>query len=323
MIEPAVAVGVDVGGSKVVLGIVHADGEISHEARIFTEQRRPDWVTEKIVEYAKKYGPELPVGVAAAGAPDRDGVLHFGAFIPWDGYPLRDHLAHELHVPVFVQNDVTVAAWGEYLLDPDRRSVVVLSAGTGVGGGAVSDGALIIGSGAAMEIGHLPVSNSTTLCGCGKVGCLETVASGSAVASRYHHRLNPTTNDIAAVISPATATATAIVAAATAGDEDAKAVLREAGEALGEAAALIALVLDPERILLTGGLMHGAAHLILDAARSSFVDRVALPNRSEETLQRSEAGVDPIVLGAGSLAAALADNEAPAHARPIGIGGKR
>lgn len=301
MTNEAIAIGVDVGGSKIVLGIVHADGTISHQTRVRTEQRDPEWVAERIIDFSRDNGPGLPVGVAAAGAVDREGVVRYGTFIPWDGYPLRATLTQRLDVPSFVQNDVTVAAWGEYVLDPNRRSVVVIAAGTGVGGGAVSEGKLLIGRGAAMEIGHLPLSTGTRLCGCGKVGCLETVASGSAVEAEYHDR-----RLAAGPAAPTLTPAPAVVAAARAGDEIALDVLHDAGTALGEAAALIASVLDPERIVLTGGLLHGAGPLIFDHARSSFIDRLAPPNiGSINILEHSNARVDPIVLGAGFLAADL------------------
>lgn len=302
MSNQATAIGVDVGGSKMVLGIVHADGTISNETRVPTEQRDPGWVTERIVTYAREIGPGLPVGVAANAAVDRDGALRYGTFIPWGGYPLRAELIRKLGVPVFAQNDGTVAAWGEYILDPARRSVVVIAVGTGIGGGAVSEGKLLIGRGAAMEIGHLPGKFSTRLCVCGKVGCLESIASGSAVAAEYQSRARGKGIEMPSPM----VTAPTVVAAAQKGDEIAVAVLKEAGVALGEAAALIVSVLDPERVVLSGGLVHGASDLIFEFARGSFIDRLAPPNLdSVNILEKSTAKVDPIVLGAGSLAADL------------------
>lgn len=300
MVSLPIAVGVDVGGSKIVLGLVHPDGSVSAETRIPTTNRDPDWVTDTIVTWAKENGRGLPVGVAAAGAADNDGVLHFGSFIRWDGYPLQARLAERLGVPTFVQNDVTVAAWGEYNLDPAKRSVAVIAAGTGVGGGAVSDGVLLTGRGAAMEIGHLPVSKGVTLCTCGKVGCLETVASGSAVEHRYHSRRMLAKLDAPGSMTPAPA----IVTAAHDGDRIAIEVLQDAGEALGEAAALISAVLDSERIVLTGGLVHGAPDVILQAGRHAFADHVRLPGRANlSTVEVSTATSNPILVGAAFLAA--------------------
>lgn len=302
MSNQAIAVGVDVGGSKMVLGIVHADGTISSETRVPTEQRDPEWVMERIVAYAREVGPGLPVGVAANAAVDRAGTLRYGTFIPWGGYPLRAELTRKLGVPVFAQNDGTVAAWGEYLLDPARRSVVVIAVGTGIGGGAVSEGKLLIGKGSAMEIGHLPGKFTTRQCVCGKVGCLEAVASGSAVAAEYQSRVQSKSMG-----TPSSLLSTpAVVAAAHGGDQIAIAVLKEAGAALGEAAALIVSILDPERIVLSGGLIHGASDFMLEFAQASFASHLAPPNQgSVNILEKSTAKVDPIVMGAGSLAADL------------------
>lgn len=293
--EP-IAIGADVGGSKMILGVVHNDGSIHEEQRIVTKQQSPDWVTEIISKYARSYGAGLPVGVAANGAVDREGAVRFGTFIPWDGYPLRQRLSTELGVPAFVQNDVTVAAWGEYVLDPQQRSVVVIAAGTGVGGGAVCEGKLLVGRGAAMEVGHLPLSGGTRLCGCGKIGCLETVASGTAVEEIYHQRVESADGR--------TRSSREIVRAAQAGDGVALNVLAEAGDALGEVAALISSIVDPERIVLSGGLLHGAGRLMFDSAVASFNKSLASPNiGSVGIVEQSSAVVDPIVLGAAFLAA--------------------
>lgn len=298
MTATPVGIGVDVGGTKIVLGVVHDDHSCSRLTRIETARRDPAWVVAAVTGYARELEWSLPVGVGAAGAADPEGAVHFGSFIAWNGFPLRAVLEAELGVPVFVQNDVTVAAWGEYLLDPRRRSVAVIAAGTGVGGGAVSDGVLLTGAGAAMEIGHLPVSLGESLCACGRRGCLESIASGTSVARRYAER----TPDRAATRP---LSSTDVVAAARNGDEVARAILAEAGAAIGEAAALIASVIDPERVVLSGGLIRGGGPEILAAARAAFARQVRVPNdRGVPIIELSTAEQDPIVIGAGMLAAA-------------------
>ncbi|HWB72366.1 MAG TPA: ROK family protein [Egibacteraceae bacterium] len=126
----------------------------------------------------------LPVGVGAAGVVDLDGRVRYAPNIDWADYPLRAELEALLDVAVTVDNDANAAAWGEYAAGAAAAasSVVMLTVGTGVGGGLIIDGRLVRGAGGlGAEFGHLIVSEGGPRCPCGNHGCLEALASGNAI----------------------------------------------------------------------------------------------------------------------------------------------
>lgn len=280
----ALAVGVDVGGTKIAAGLATTGGAVVARRRHDTPadaRRVAPLVVEIVRDLCGEAGVDvLPVGVGAAGIVDRDGVVRYAPNIAWVDYPLREELAGILGTPVTVHNDANVAAWGEYRVGAGRAAVsdmLMVTVGTGVGGGVVVDGRLLGGAhGLAAEVGHVILLEGGPRCPCGNRGCLESLASGTAIGRMAREAL--TAGDIPAgsplaSAAPADLNGKTVTRAAQAGDAFAEGILARAGFWLGVGIASLVNALDPEAVVVGGGAME-AGDLLLAPARAAFADRL-------------------------------------------------
>ncbi len=308
-LAPGLAIGIDVGGTK-VLGVV-ADGH----GRVLGESRHDTPATDARASAAavvavggelRDAHPEVvAVGVGAAGMVTADGVMRFAPNVAWRELPLRDHVAAALGLPAVVDNDGNVAAWGEFRHGAGRgaRDLLMVTVGTGIGGGIVSGGRLLRGAnGFAGEIGHIIVEPNGPLCGCGNRGCWEQVAAGRAIdrmgreAAREHPESEITR---LAGGDPQAVTGSVVTSAARAGDPMAVMVLATVGRRLGEGIAALVNVLDPEVVVIGGGAL-AAGDLLLEPARAAYAEAV------EGAGHRPPVPIVPALLGAraGAVGAA-------------------
>jgi glucokinase len=185
----SLTIGVDIGGTKVLGGVVDPQGNVLQTSRRATPAddvaATRDVIVEVVRELVAKHEVEA-VGIGAAGWIDasRSTVL-FAPNLAWRNEPLRDYVSAAVDVPVVVENDANVAAWAEFkhgaAADADD-SMVMFTVGTGIGGGIVLGGQLLRGShGMAAEVGHMLAVPQGQLCGCGRLGCIEQYASGNAL----------------------------------------------------------------------------------------------------------------------------------------------
>ncbi|HEU0131353.1 MAG TPA: ROK family glucokinase [Mycobacteriales bacterium] len=289
----ALAIGVDIGGTKVAGGVVDGGGRVLAETRRATPSDDADAALDAVVEVVRELRAECDVaavGVAAAGyvSADRTTML-FAPNLPWADVPVRDRVAEAVDLPVVVENDANAAAWAESRFGAGRGEpdLVCLTVGTGIGAGIVVDGELYRGRfGIAGEPGHLTVVPDGIPCGCGNAGCLEQYASGTALV-RY------------AKARGLDSDGPAIADAARDGDERAVAAFAEVGEWLGRGLANVATVLDPGLFVVGGGVADAGA-LLLDPARASFARHLS------GAAHRPHADVRPAALGnaAGLVGAA-------------------
>lgn len=275
------AVGIDVGGTKIAGGVVDADGNLLAEERVSSPARDAGAVAQAIADLVKQFAADFEVttvGVGAAGYIDaRRSTVLFAPNIAWRDVPLRQQLESALALPVVIENDANAAAWGEFVYGAGRDvdDLLMLTVGTGVGGGIVLGGSLLRGGfGVAAEIGHLRVVPNGLLCGCGNRGCLEQYASGSALVREVREAALTGNVGAEGVLElaggdPARITGPLISQAAEAGDPFARAAFGEIGRWLGEGMASLAAVLDPAMIVIGGGV-SAAGDLLIGAARSSF-----------------------------------------------------
>ncbi|MBY3552020.1 ROK family glucokinase [Modestobacter lapidis] len=284
------ALGIDIGGTKVAGGIVAPDGTILDTARRATPGRSVEATEDAIVavvqELAGRSGEQLVgVGVGAAGWFDRTGdTVLFSPHLAWRNHSLRKDLEGRLQRPLWVGNDADAAAWAEYRYGAARGSdlALVITLGTGIGGGIVLGGRLQRGAhGVAGEWGHMRVVPDGRLCACGNRGCWEQYASGNA--------LGQTAREVARS-SPAAAallldrvdgeadrlTGEHVATAAAAGDPLAVELLCEVGAWLGQGIADLAAVLDPEVVVIGGGVSV-LGEMVLAPARERL--ERALPGR--------------------------------------------
>jgi glucokinase len=295
----AVAVGIDIGGTKLAAGLVDETGAVLARRRETTPATEPDAITALIVRLARELADEpVPVGVGAAGIVDRDGAVRYAPNVAWRDVALRDEVAALLDGPVTVENDANVAAWGEYRAGAGQEaadSMVMLTIGTGVGGGLVLGDRLVRGAhGLGAEFGHIIVAEGGPRCPCGNEGCLEAVASGTALGRLGLERLGTRY-----------ATGKAVTAAAQEGNPQAVEIVAETGFWLGVGIASLVNALDPELVVVGGGAMQ-ADELLLDPARASFRDRlVGAAHRPEPRIVAATLGDDAGVVGAALLALSL------------------
>ncbi|SDQ33379.1 ROK family glucokinase [Quadrisphaera sp. DSM 44207] len=282
----SLAVGVDIGGTKVAAGLVDEDGAVVCTARRPTPGRDAGAVEDTIVEvvgelaaHARVCGAEVvSVGVGAAGfvAQDRATVL-FSPHLAWRNEPLRDAVQNRLDRPVLVDNDANGAAWAEWRFGAGRGEshLVCITLGTGIGGALVLDGRLERGRyGVAGEFGHMVLVPGGHRCECGGRGCWEQYASGNAV-TREARELARSGSPVAHELlrraggDPDAVTGPLLTEAAQAGDPAAREVLEDVGTWFGTGLANLAAALDPGTFVVGGGLSE-AGDLLLGPARAAF-----------------------------------------------------
>jgi glucokinase len=304
--------GVDVGGTKILAGVVDADGTILEQLRITSPAADASAITYEIIglvaDLAGRHKIEA-VGVGAAGYIDRNrSTVMFAPNIAWRDVNLKAPIEAACGLPVVIENDANAAAWGEFAFGAasDVESSLMVTVGTGVGGGIVSDGALQRGAyGIGAEIGHLRVVPGGLPCGCGNHGCLESYASGSALvriareAAAAGHApglVERAEGSIEAINGPL------VTAAAEAGDLAAQAAFAELGHWLGEGIASLVAVLDPAMIVLGGGVSE-AGPLLLDPVRAAFQAQLTgRGHRPEAEIKLATLGNEAGLIGAADLA---------------------
>jgi len=298
-----VAVGIDVGGTKLTACSLDANASILVRARTRSPVGDPELLLDEIARLAAEVGDGLPVGVGVPGPVSRAGVISHAPNLDVTGLDVGAGLTARLGRRPAVTNDASAALVGEHAVGAatGHDHVVMLTVGTGVGGAVLVDGALLEGaSGHAGELGHVLADPGGPVCGCGAVGCLEAVASGTAMTRRARELVaagRPTLLAQADKID-----GHALDEAARAGDEVARTIRREAGEHLGRAAASLVNVFDPSLVLLGGGAGVNAAGDLLPPMQQVMRERLAGFARPIPPIVVASLGDDAGMIGAGLLA---------------------
>lgn len=265
--------GVDIGGTTVKLGLFDTDGNLLDKWEIPTRTEEsgsyilPDIakdIQRKIEEKQISKEMVVGVGVGAPGPIDNQGVVHRAVNLGWGVFSIKDTLEEILKVPVMAGNDANVAALGEMWKGGGQGSsdLIVVTLGTGVGGGIIVDGKILTGvTGAGGEIGHIHVEdNESETCGCGNVGCLEQYASATGITRLANRKLKESEKE--SVLRGGEVSAKTVFDAVKAGDALAIEVAEEFGKYLGNCLAAIAGVVNPEAIVLGGGVSKAGEILI-------------------------------------------------------------
>jgi glucokinase len=307
-------IGVDVGGTKIAAGVVDPQGKLVDHVRVSTPATTAEAVEAGIVaavqQLVDRYRVEA-IGLAVAGFVDeKRSVLRFAPNLPMVERPLRKLVEGKVGLPVVVENDANAAAWGEYRFGGGRGSndVVLLTVGTGLGGGIVLDGRLLRGAfGIAGEFGHVRIVPGGLPCGCGNRGCWEQYSSGSALV-REARALAASQPELAARLlelaggDAAAISGRMVTRAATEGDATARSLLGELGRWLGEGIADVANVLDPATVVVGGGVSD-AGDLLLGPARKAYEAQLtAALHRPHLKIVVAELGNDAGLIGAADLA---------------------
>ena len=311
----ACVIGVDLGGTKLLAGTVDAELRVHHRAYRLS---RRDAVVETIVEAVEEAREAahrevlaVGVGVPCVVAPG-SGVAMACNHFPLVDVPLRDLLAERLGLPIVVDNDATAALVAEWRYGAARgaRNVVMLTIGTGVGGGMVVDGHVARGaSGAAGELGHIVIDESGPPCpgNCPNHGCLEAFVSGPALASegRARAEADPQSGLGRALAAGREITGPLVTELAHDGDDAAGAAVAALGRHLGVGIASFVNVFNPEVVVVGGGLI-AAGELMLAPARAVVAERALVPARDQVRIVAARFGDESGMLGAAALAFAVA-----------------
>ena len=257
--------GVDVGGTSVKIGLFDVEGNILEKWEIPTrtahngEAILPD-IAQALAEKQEERGIDklevVGVGVGAPGPIDKDGMVYEAVNLGWGVFSLKETLEELCGLPVRAGNDANVAALGEMWKGGGQgyRNLVLVTLGTGVGGGIIINGEILNGAtGAGGEIGHIHIEdNEETPCNCGNLGCLEQYASATGVVRLANRVLRETTED--SVLRQGEISAKAVFDAVKDGDAVAVKIAESFGEYLGKGLAAIAGVVNPEAFVIGGGV---------------------------------------------------------------------
>ena len=307
-------IGIDLGGTKIAGGVVDEGGSILVQARRATPKRDAAATVVAINDVVRELVAQHSVdsiGIGAAGFIDetRSRVL-FAPNLGWVDEPLRDQVEGLAGLPVVVENDALAAAWGEFRFGAGRgrTNLVLVTVGTGIGGGVIVDGRPLRGAyGVGSEIGHLQMVREGLVCGCGLLGCWEQYASGTALVRTARQiagrrRLEATLLLGLGDGTPEGIEGSHITVAAREGDPVAVSAFDEVGEWLGQGMADLAAVLDPGCFVLGGGVSE-AGDLLLVPARASFLEHLTgRERRPIAEVVLASLGNEAGIVGAADLA---------------------
>jgi len=314
--DERLTIGVDVGGTKVLAGVVDEYGGLGRTARRSTPGRRveAEQVEETIADAVTAVAdgrPVAAVGVAAAGFVDAAGQrVMFAPHLPWQGEDVRDRLSERLGAAVVLDNDANAAAWAEwrYGAARDTTNVIVVTMGTGIGGGIVLDGRVLRGrNGMAGEFGHMQVVPDGQPCECGGHGCWEQYSSGNALVRFARGRLGvrPTVLEDLCQGNPDLLTGPMVTQAAEEGDLVARDAFAAVGDWLGVGLANLVAAFDPERIVIGGGVSAAGDRLLEPARRALVRSLVGAAHRVVPDVVRAKLGPEAGLVGAADLARQL------------------
>jgi len=314
-----VAIGIDIGGTKVAGGVVDPQGRITHRARRDTPDRSKspavveDTIVEVVDELVATVGIEsvAAVGIGAAGfvAADRATVV-FAPHLSWRHEPLQEALHKRIRVPIFVDNDANAAAWAEWKFGAAQGEshLMMVTLGTGIGGGILVDGAVQRGKfGIAGEFGHMQVVPGGHRCECGNRGCWEQYASGNALVREARSLLlaeSPIAGDLRERVGGQVSQLTGplVTEAAREGDQTSRELLAEIGHWLGVGIANLAAAFDPGTFVIGGGV-SAAGDMLLGPARETFKRQLTGRGyRPEASIVAAQLGNEAGLIGAADLA---------------------
>lgn len=291
------AIGIDIGGTKIAAGVVDRTGRIVERAQASTPIESRDTLLGAVIELARELAADhlvAAVGIGVAGLVDPTGaIVRSASHLPLRDDPLGSDVAAALGLPVVVDNDANVGGLAELRLGAARgvNDALLVTVGTGIGGAVIVGGRVYRGwQGSAGEIGHLIVDRDGRPCPCGSHGCWEQYGSGRALMRA------------AASAGFEVAHGSEVTAAAMAGDERALDVLAEIGGWLGVGIASLAAVLDPEVIVVGGGVSAAGDQLMVPVIASFRENLSARGKRPEPRIVPAALGPDAGLIGAAELA---------------------
>jgi len=311
-VSQAEAIGVDLGGTKMLLGVLAGEGEVAWESREAStgqgEEELVELLAREIEEARAARDRVEAIGLGIPATIDHErGIALAAVNLPIADLPIRDLLAERAGLPVFLDNDANVAALAEHRFGAGKgtQNMVMLTSGTGIGGGLILGGEIYRGAtGAGAELGHVVIEMDGLPCqgNCPNRGCVETYASGTALGREGREAAERAPGSVlgAMLADGKEVDGVAVTEAALGGDETALGVFELVGGRLGVALASLANTFEPETIVIGGGVM-AAGELLLEPARRELAARALTPmNRTP--VVAAELGQDAGMIGAAAMA---------------------
>ncbi len=328
-------VAVDLGGTQIRTAVARGAKLLSRVSLLTGDNPTPERIMPRLFQAVRQALDQADtsldqiagIGISAPGPlNNRTGIVYVPPNLPgWKNVPVQDIFSEQFHVPIFVENDANAAGLGEYMFGAGRgsRDMVYLTISTGIGGGVITDGRIVEGvSGTAAELGHMTVDWHGERCNCGNIGCLERIASGTAIARRANETIaRGEGKDLLAFALahqgheaeakeeqrvthtpdvPIHVTARTVAQAAEAGIPLAQAIIATAAEAIGVGLVNIIHIFNPEMIILGGGLTQMGA-LLLEPALRIVQDRTMQVPREAMRIVLAQLGPNVGLVGAGAL----------------------
>lgn len=300
--------GVDIGGTTVKLGLFDTDGNVLDKWEIPTRTENdgsrilPD-IADSIQEKMQQIDADavIGVGVGAPGPVDGQGIVHRAVNLGWGTFSIKETLENLLHMPVMAGNDANVAALGEMWMGGGRgyKDLVVVTLGTGVGGGIIINGKMLTGAvGAGGEIGHIHVDDTEEeACGCGNKGCLEQYASATGITRLAKRML--AASEQSSVLRNGEISAKTVFDAVKTGDALALQIAEQFGTYLGNGLAAVAGVVNPEAFVIGGGVSK-AGEILIDYIQPHYKKNVFHGSRDTKFVLAT-LGNDAGIYGAAKL----------------------
>jgi glucokinase len=315
--ENKLAIGVDLGGTKVNIALVSKDGEIKKHMKIPTHAEQGKELTigrikhsiqQIIHQSGLKINDIVGIGIGAPGPLDyKKGIIHYAPNLPgWKEVPLANIIKEEFKIPVIIENDANVAAWGERIFGVAQGidDIICLTLGTGIGSGLILCGKIYHGkNNVAGEIGHIIVNKDGPRCNCGKNGCLEAYSSAAGIKNRIYKRIEELKTDNQDYLSLGNLDDISLVRIfelARQGNAIVKDIVEEAIEYLGIGIAILVNTLNPEMIVLVGGITNEGEKL-LNPLKEIVVSRAMSSHLVDLKVVFGQLGEYAGVIGAAAL----------------------
>ncbi len=319
------AIGIDIGGTKIAAGVVDEDGRILARLRRDTPTTEAPAVIDAIADIAEEFRREhhiTALGIGAAGFVDAtQSTVLFAPHLAWRNEPLRDSVARRTGLPVMVDNDANASGWAEWRFGAAQgeADLVLITLGTGIGGAIVIDGQPYRGKfGIAGEFGHMQVVPEGRQCECGNIGCWEQYASGRVLTRRAKAAAADGT-DIGKLMLAAVdgdierIEGSLVTRQADDGNEEAVEWIADVGDWLGIGIANLAAALDPG-VFVIGGGVSDAGEMLIGPARAAYSRTLTGRGyRAEARIVRAHLGPEAGLIGAADMARLTARRRRPAN----------
>lgn len=308
--EKKYVVGVDLGGTKIYTALVDLEGNIVNEKVVETlAEEGQEAVSERILDTIANViagvDNELikAIGVGSPGPLDaKKGIIFEPSNLPFKNYEIVKTIKDRFNLPTYLDNDANVATLAEFMFGAGKgtENMVYITVSTGIGGGAIINGKLYRGHTAnALEVGHMTVSKEGPRCGCGNVGCAESFASGTAIGKRAKEAV--ASKVVTSLKKYDNVTAKEVFMEAAAGDAEAKRILDNALYYLGITVGNVMSYLDPEKVVMGGGVINGG-DVVIETVKKVVGERCLSVFAENCSIEKAKLGGQAGVLGAAALA---------------------